>query len=72
VTHPLWGSVLGSLGAVVCVWAWIETTRAVPGPIGIVLASLLPLVPLGVLFGVVWWRGARLRRRLLDAEFRDT
>ena len=65
-----WTGVQVLLGVV---WLLITTHlhRTVPGPVGVLLAALWPLLFLGLGFAVVWWRGRVLRRRLLEQEFRD-
>jgi hypothetical protein len=69
-------SVLGNLarGALIVVVWGLGTTWVLDllgtGALGLVVASVWPLLPLGLLFAVIWIRGARHRRRLLDEEFR--
>lgn len=70
VKHPLWGTVLGVLGAVVSLYITIEILRAVPGTLGILVSSWWP-IPVFLGFGaVIWWRAGRNERRLIDEEFR--
>jgi hypothetical protein len=72
VKHPLWGIVPPVLGFVVWVCAWAEVTRAIPGPLGILVASWWPIPLFLVVGALIWWRAGRYERRLIDEEFRDT
>jgi len=72
VNRPFVGTILNVPLAIIALWITAELYRGIPGTVGILLASWWSLVPLGLIFAVVWWRGARLRRRLIDEEFRDT
>jgi hypothetical protein len=72
VNRPFVGTILGALSAVVGLYITLEILRVVPGTLGILVSSWWPFVPIGLFVAVIWWRGARLRRRLIDQEFRDT
>jgi hypothetical protein len=56
---------IGWLVVTVQIRAWV------PGPLGIVLSALWPVVPFVVVFVLVRILTARDRRRLREEEFRD-
>lgn len=65
-----WTLVVAGLGLLYLLLA-TEAVRRLGPREGVLVSALVPLLVLGLLFAVVWVRGARHRRRLLEQEFRE-